>query len=216
MVTISSVVKDQLKNQPVIQEALNHEILSYTKLAKKLKPKIEKQLGKKVNKAAIVMALRRHADKNKKSVKYQSFSYSHETIKTDISYIILEQSPTILSKLEKIYKIIDFKNGGILNIAQGSCEIGITTKDRHKEKLLDLLYEEKILETLEELVSISLVHSKNFLFQKGVLYEISRFLSWENINLIDIILTKTEINLIIDKKDLTKCLNSIEIFAEKH
>jgi len=214
MVTISSVVKDQLKSEPVIQEALNHEILSYTKLAKKLKPKIEKQLEKKVNKPAIVMALRRHADKNKKSVKKPSFSYSHETIKTDISYIIFEKSPTILSKLEKIYKIIDFKNGGILNVTHGSYEIGITTNSRYKEKLLDLLYEEKIIEILRDLVSISLVCSKNFLHYPGILYEISKFLNWKNINLIDIHLTKKEINLIIDKKDLSKFIQSLERFLE--
>jgi hypothetical protein len=214
MVTISSVVKETLKRQVLVQEAVSHGIVSYNKLAKNLKPQIEEELGKPVKDAAIVMALRRHAGKLKKTTEKPSFSYSIETIKTDISYMVFEESPTLLSKLEKLYKIIDFKKGGILNIIQGNYEVAIITNSRYKEKVLDMLYEEKVLETVENLVSISLTYSKNFLFQPGILYDISRFLAWEDINVIDIILTKTELSMIIDKKDLMKCYQSLGRFAE--
>ena len=214
MVTISSIVKKTLKRQVLIQESVNQGIVSYNKLAKNLKPQIEEELGKPVRTSAIVMALRRHAGKIKKSIDTPSFSYSIETIKTDITYMVFEESPTLLSNLEKLYKIIDFKKGGILNIIQGNYEVSIITNSRHKENVLDLLYEEKVLETVEDLVSVSLTYSKNFLFQPGILYDISRFLTWENINIIDIILTKTELSLIIDKKDLMKCYQSLGRFAE--
>ena len=55
---------------------------------------------------------------------------------------------------------------------------------------------------------------KNFLFTPGILYDISRFLAWENINAIDIILTKTELSLIIGKKDLMRCYKTLGRFAE--
>jgi hypothetical protein len=214
MVTISHVVQDVLKRQVLIQEAINHGIVSYNKLAQNLKPQIESELGRSVKHSAIVMALRRTSDKFAKTAKEPSFSYSIETIKTDISYICLEESPTLLSQLEKLYSIIDFKKGGILNIIQGNYEVAIITNHKHKEKVLDILANEKVLETIDDLVSISLTYSKNFLFTPGILYDVSRFLAWENINAIDIILTKTELSLIIGKKDLMRCYKTLGRFAE--
>lgn len=214
MVTISHVVQDVLKRQVLIQEAINHGIVSYNKLAENLKPQIESELGKTVKHSAIVMALRRTSDKFQKASLQPAFSYSIETIKTDISYVVLEESPTLLSKLEKLYSVIDFKKGGILNIIQGNYEVGIILNYKYKDKLLDILYEEKVLDEVDNLVSISLTYSKNFLFTPGILYDVSRFLAWENINAIDIILTKTELSLIIDKRDLMRCYKTLGRFAE--
>jgi hypothetical protein len=216
MVTISHVVQDVLKRQVLIQEAINHGIVSYNKLAHMLKPQIEQELGKSVKHSAIVMALRRSADKFTTTKTGPVFSYSIETIKTDISYIVLEESPTLLSQLEKLYRIIDFKKGGILNIIQGNYEVAIILNQKYKEKILDILSEEKVLETVDDLVSISLTYSKNFLFTPGILYDVSRFLAWENINAIDIILTKTELSLIINKNDLMRCYRTLGRFAENN
>lgn len=214
MVTISHVVQDVLKRQVLIQEAINHGIVSYNKLAHNLKPQIESELGKPVKHSAIVMALRRSGGKFQKTSKQPSFSYSIETIKTDISYVVLEESSTLLSKLENLYTIIDFKKGGILNIIQGNFEVSLIFNHKYEDKVLDILVNEKVLEIVDDLVSISLTYSKNFLFQPGILYDISRFLAWENINAIDIILTKTELSLIIGKKDLMRCYKTLGRFAE--
>jgi len=216
MVTISHVVQDVLKRQVLIQEAINHGIVSYNKLAQMLKPQIEQELGKTVKHSAVVMALRRSSEKFTKTASKPVFSYSIETIKTDISYIVLEESVTLLSQLEKLYGIIDFKKGGILNIIQGNYEVAIIINNRYKEKVLDILAEEKVLGEVDDLVSISLTYSKNFLFTPGILYDVSRFLAWEDINAIDIILTKTELSLLVDKKDLMRCYRTLGRFAENN
>jgi hypothetical protein len=214
MVTISHVISDVLKRHVLMQEAINHGIVSFNKLAHILKPEIEDELGKEVKHSAVVMALRRNAENIKKFSSNPSFSYSIETIKTDLFYIVLEESPTLLSKLENLYSIIDFKKGGLLNIIQGNFEVSIITNIKYKEKVLDILCDEKALEIVDNLVSISLTYSKNFLFTPGILYDVSRFLAWESINVIDVVLTKTEMSIIIDKKDLMRCYKTLSRFAE--
>jgi len=216
MVTTTNIIQDILKRHVLIQEAINQDIVSYTKLAHFLKPEIEKELGKKVKTSTIIMALRRISDKFNKTAREPVFSYSIETIKTDICYIVLEESPSVLNQLEKLYRIIDFKKGGILNIIQGNYEIAIIINHKYKDEVLDILSEENVFETVDNLVSISLTYSKNFLFTPGILYDVSRFLAWENINAIDIILTKTELSLIIDKKDLMRCYSTLGRFAENN
>ena len=214
MTTISHVVKEILNRQIFLQEAINNEIVSYNKLANHLKPKIESELGTEVKHSAIVMAIRRHAEKSKNIIQTAKFSYFIETIKTDIFYVSLEESSTLLPKIQTLYSIVDFKKGGILNIIQGNFEITIITNKRYREELLDILHDEKVLETVDEIVSISLTYSKEFLFIPGILYDVVRLIAWENINIIDIILTSTEMSITIVKKDLMRCYEILGRFAE--
>ncbi len=213
MTTISQVVKEILKQQIFLQEAINNNIVSYNRLADHLKEKIEAELGHEVKHAAIVMALRRHAEKTTTILDKPKFNYIVETIKTDICYIALEASPELLDKIQTLYSIIDFKKGGILNIIQGNFEIAAITNRRYKEELLQLLHDEKIIEIVDDLVSISLTYSKHFLFIPGVIYEVIRILTWENINIIEIILTTTEMSIIVSKRDLMRCYEILGHFG---
>lgn len=162
------------------------------------------------------MALRRNADKLYEGSKEPSFSYSIETIKTDICYVVMEESPNLLSKIQSLYPIIDFKKGGLINIIQGNFEVAIITNQKYKEELLDQLHEEKVLDSIDDLVSISLTYNKDFLYTPGILYDITRFLAWENINVIDLILTKMELSIIVGKKDLMRCYQTLSRFAEQN
>jgi len=211
MVTISHVVQDILNRHVFLQEAINHGIVSYNRLAENIKPDIEVELGKKVKHSAVVMALRRYAEKLEKKQVQPTYNYFRETIlKTDICYVIVEDSPTLLNKIQKLYVDIDVKRGGIFNIIQGNYEIGLITNQRHKKKLLDLLSEEKILNVLEDLVVISLTYSKDFLFTPGIMYNVLRFVAWENINVVGIILTQKELSLVVSRKDTMRCYNTLE------
>ncbi len=211
MVTISNVVKHILTKNVFLQEAIDHGIVSFNKLAMELKPEIEDALGKKVKTNSIVMALRRYSEKLETKETEAPFNYFRETLlKSDVCYIIVEDSPSCLNKIQNLYNNIDFKRGGIFNIIQGNYEVGIITNQRHKNKLLDLLSEEKILNVLEDLVVISLTYSRDYLQTPGVMYNVLRFLAWENINVVSIILTQKELSLLIARDDTTRCYETLD------
>lgn len=211
MVTISHVVQDILNKHVFLQEAVNHGIVSYNKLAADIKPEIEQELGTKVKNNAVVMALRRYSDKLEKKQQKPAFDYFRETLlKTDICYIVVEESPSSLDKIQTLYNEIGFKRGGIFNVIQGNYETGIITNQRSRDKLLDLLSDEKILNVVEDLVAISLTYSKDFMFVPGILYNVLRFLTWENINIVGIIMTQKELSLIVSRNDAMKCYNTLE------
>ena len=215
MVTISHVVQDILNKHVFLQEAVNHGIVSYNKLAADIRPEIEQELGKKVKNNAVVMALRRYSDKLEKKQQKPAFDYFRETLlKTDICYIVVEESPTSLDKIQALYNEVDFKRGGILNVIQGNYEMGIITNQRSKDTLLDLLSDEKILNVIEDLVAISLTYSKDFMFVPGILYNVLRFLTWENINIVGIIMTQKELSLVVSRIDAMNCYNTLERLAK--
>ena len=211
MVTISHVVQDILNKHVFLQEAINHGIVSYNKLADNLKPEIEKELGKKVKHNAVVMALRRYTEKFEKKQNKPSLTYFRETLlKTDVCYIIIEESATALNKIQGLYNKLEFKHGKIFNIVHGNYEIVLITNHSNKQKVMNELSDENVLGVVEDLVVVSLMYSKDYLFTPGVMYNVLRFLAWENINVLSITLTRSELNLVVSRKDTMRCYNTLE------
>ena len=211
MVTISHVVQNIINKNVILQEAINHGIVSFNKLAIYLKPDIERELEKKVKHNAIVMAIRRYAEKLETKKNKIAFNYFRETLlRTDICYIVIEESETTVRTIQRLYDEINFKHGGIFNLTQGNYELSIITNQRYKNKFLELLKNENILKVVDNLVVISLTYSKDFSATPGLLYNVSRFIAWENINIYNVINTPKELAFIISKQDAMRCYNTLE------
>ena len=211
MVTISHIVNKLIKEHLFVQEAISREIVSFNGVAKYLRPDIEKELDKNVKHSSIVMAIRRYAEKAQKDSKEKGFNYFGETIlKTDICYIVIEQTSKALHLTQNVYPRIEFKKGGFFNIIQSNYELGILTNSRYKDMVLSTFEDEKILNVLEDLVVITLTYTRNYMHTPGVMYNVLSFLAWDNINMITNILTPTELSLVIKRENTMKCYNVLE------
>jgi len=216
MVTISHIVQKIISDKPFLLEPMSRGIIAYGSLAEQLKPEIEKELCKEVKTHAIVMALRRHAETLKEKHKQITFDYSSEIIlKTDMCDISVLRSFSLLNKLKKLYEIVDFEKGDILNIIHGRHEVSVVTNERYKDKLLVILKLEKILNVEDNLVSLTLTYSKDFLYTPGVIFNVVRNIAWENINIYEIVSTNTELTFILNKKDGVKGYKVLEKLVEK-
>jgi aspartokinase len=216
MVTISQVVQKIVSEKIFILEPLSKGIVSNIALAEQIKPDIEEELGKKVKTHAIVMALRRYTEEIKHAHKDIAFDYSSEIIlKTDICDTAVLRSPTLLTKLKRLYDIVDFEKGDALNIIHGRHEAIIVTNERYLTQLLALLKGEKILNVEKNLVSLTLTFSADFLHTQGVIYNVVRALAWENINIFEIVSTNTELTFIVNKKDSAKGYKVLGQLVEK-
>jgi len=211
MVTISQVVQKIVDQKIYVQESMNNNIISYALLAKQIKPEVEDILEKKVKTHAIEMALRRYTEHLKQKHKNIKFDYSSDIImKTQLCDISVSRSPTLIEQLKKFYDIVKFEKGDILNIIQGSTELSIVTNERYKTKFLEILKKEKILNTEEKLISLTMTFSKDFLYTPGIIFNIIRNIAWENINIFEIVSTNTELTVILHKKDAMKGYKALE------
>jgi hypothetical protein len=202
---MSNQIKDILNKEVFLQEAIGRGIVSYNKLADYIKPELEKKVGKKVKHSTISMAIRRYAEKLEKKQNTISFNYFSETlVKTDICYIIVEESSTALPQIQSIYNKMDLRHGTIFNIVHANYEIGIITNQSMKEKIINELNSQRIKRVVDDLVVISLTYSKDYLKTPGVIYNVSRFLAWENINVYSIWLTTQEFNILISHDDTVR------------
>jgi len=212
MVAISHVVNKLVDERIYLHEAMSNGIASYGSVAKHLKPEIEKELGREVDHFAIVTALRRYAEKlttRFNGVKFNT-KYSEVNLKTHIMAINVLKTQELFDKLKRFYDLIDFDKGDILHIIYGRTHVAIVTNERYKDKILNLLQNQKIKKIEENLVSLSFTVGKERIEEPGVLFKITRSLAWENINVIEIISVDLEVTFIVDKKDAIKGYKALE------
>lgn len=213
MVTVSHVVKKMLENKPFLLEGLAKGIISNGNLADELKEGIEKELGKKVKDAAIIMALRRYSSElEEKTALTQKFNFSGEIMmKTNICDFNLVKTPRLLSKIKSFYNLPNMERGDSLNIIVGNNEVSIAISEKYKDRALKLLKGEKILSKESDLVALTIIFSGDFIHTPGIVFQAVRKLAWENINIFEIVSTLTELTFIISKKDSMK---AYEVLSE--
>jgi hypothetical protein len=217
MPTVSSAIKEIVDSKPMLYEAIYQGIVNYANLAETLKPEIELMVGEKVELPAIVMALRRYADRMKPAAeKKPPFTMKTEIVmKTSLMDMTFVKTPALLSKMKKLYEMIDHDKGDTLNIIQGNYEITIVINDKYKKDILGLLEGEKLLNQEKELVSFTMSFSKGFFYSPGIIAKVTRILAWENINIFEIISTMTELIFIISSKDAMRAYKALQMFVNE-
>ena len=212
MVTISHIVTKLVDEKIYLYEAISKKIASYGSVAKQLKPEIEKELGRPVDHSAIVTAIRRYSEKiNKKfpDVKFNS-KYAEVNLKTHIIDINVLKTQELFDKLKRFYDVVNFERGDILHVIYGRTNVAIVTNERYKEEILKLLQNQKIKKIEEDLVALSFTVGKKRIDKPGVIFQITRSLAWEDINIIEIISVDLDVAFIIKKEDAVKGYNALE------
>jgi len=217
MVTVSHLVSKIVSSRPILHDAMEQGIISYGNLAEQLIPEIEEELSKKVKHSAVVMALRRYAENLEKTTSKPRFDYNSEIImKTNLCDISVRKSPSLFAKLKKVYSIVNYEKGDVLNIIHGNYEVSIISNMRHMDKIKKELKGEKILNIEGDLVSLSLSFSGDFLHTPGIISTAARKLNWENVNIYELVSTLTELTFIVSKKDSAKGYSALQrLVSEK-
>lgn len=232
MVTVAHLTKKMLKERLLLEEYLKESIINYVALAEKFKPRIENELGKPVKVSAIAQALRRIVENSKTRGRKKGFKKledlesvgqrailslrdSELIMKGGLCDIVSYKSPSLFQKLKKIYELVDFNTGDTLNIVHGNYDVSIIINEKFKDKVLDILKDERVMHIEKDLVALTLKFGKKMLYTPGVTFSILKQLVLENINLIEIVSSLIEITFIINKRDSAKGYRALQEFIEK-
>ena len=212
MVTIANIVERIVEQKPFLQEALSRGIVNNAALAEAIKPEIEKELRKKVKFSAVNMAIRRLCEKLKKSfIEKAKFDKDSDiTIKSDLIEIVIYKIEDTQKYLQKIYDIVNFREGDFLTITQGLHEVMIITNKKHGKKIISLFPKRTIKKTVKNLSSLTINIPEAALETIGLFYMVTRALNWENINIIDIVSTFSEMTFIVSEKDTARSFDALK------
>lgn len=206
MKTISSAVEHYIKSKPFLLSALSEGIINLTSLSRKMIPEIEYQIGKEVKEGAIVMALKRLTEDldfkvNHKIVKVLK-NIGEITVRSSLIDYTFLVSGTILERQAQLISRINKHSDVFYTSSRGVNETNIVISESHAAAVDALFIEEKLIQKLENLASITIKLPKENVTIPGIYYFIFQRLAWEGIIINEVISTSNEFTILVSEKEV--------------
>ena len=216
MRTISSVVENYIKNKPFLSTALSEGIINLTSLSRRIKPEIELVLKKKVRSGAIVMALKRISNSleflsTHKIIKVLK-NIGDITVRSNLIDYSFKVSNSLLSCQAKFLSEINNPQLFFYTSSRGVSESNIVISDEMKDKMETYFGKELLIKKTENLSSISIKLPEENISIPGIYYFIFQKMSWEGINIIEVISTSNEFTIVVDDQNVNEAFKIIKNF----
>ncbi len=211
MITIPQVVEEIIVKEPFLVDLLTQGLINHSALARQIKPEIEEILYKPVQLGAIIMALKRlKKSLRSKIVKKLPFSNPDMMVRSNLMEVTV---PTkTLGKKKHISHLHSIANEENLffAITEGVVETTIITSRDLKEQLMTIINADNVIAQYQQLSAITIKLNEETVTTPGAYYQILKFLAWENINVIEIVSTYTEVTIILDDRDVDRAFSVLK------
>ena len=212
MVTISRIVEKMVKENPSLEIALAKDIISYSKLARFLREEVEKEFGKKTNDAAISVALKRLREKA--GLLYETKKGEFYALELNTSSNLMEITIGKIGRLPQIMKSIyefpELEEGCIMHAVHGNNQTTFVFTSRLEKKMKGLMAGEKLLSEIKDLAQLSIKFDEKMFQTPGFIVYVLKELAWNNIGIVEIVSTYTELIVIVKKDDLLSAYKIVQ------
>lgn len=212
MITTSQVVEKIIKESPYLEEGLRKGILNLSALARSLKPRIEEELMKPIQKGAIVMSLKRYSFRSTSQFKTPDiFTTAPDMfVRSNLIEITVQNSDTLIQKHAKLLESVGTDRTSFITMTQGMFETTIILSKSYQDIVLEQLKGESVIATIPYLSSITIRLPVESITTPGVHYYILKSLAWENINIVEVVSTYLEFTIILEDKDVDKAFSTLK------
>ncbi len=208
--SVAEAVKKLIDADPSLKECLEAGIINYTRMAKKLKPMIEKILEKEVSVEAIKASLIRYS-KTTSRPKWRPgvlriLARSVLEIRTGISAVTvrIHMMPYIINIVNKLLGRARF-----LAVIQGLNNVTLIVSDEHYGEILDQLGKENVVEEIRGESALVIISPKEIIRTPGFLAYIMDLLGRNGINVLQAVSYYTETMILVSSDDLMKAFKII-------
>lgn len=218
MKTIASVVEHYIKTKPYLSTAMSQGIINLTSLARQIQPEIEEALQKPARSGAIVMALKRISDNleflsTHKIVKVLK-GIGDITVRSNLIDYSFKISDTLLSAQAQFLSEVNDQSQVFYTSSRGVTESNIIVSS-NMEKQIDIFFKGEILiEKTADLSSISIKLPTENVTIPGIYYFIFQRLSWEGVNIFEVISTSNEFTILVDDSHVNIAFKAVKDLKE--
>lgn len=214
MKTIASTVAEYIKTKPYLSSALSDGIINLTSLARTIQKDIEERTKKPVKSGAIVMALKRISDtadfvQTKQIIKVlrNLGAITVRSALVDYSFVISE---TLLIAQSNLLKSIEDKKEVFYTSSRGVSESNIIVSQNIAPLVDQLFKSETCFSKTENLSSITLKLPSENVTIPGIYYFIFQRLSWEGVNINEVISTSNEFTILMHEDQVDTAFSVIK------
>ena len=183
-------------------------IINVSSLARQLQPDVERKLRKEVNTGAIVMALNRLAPylQVREQVQFNKLlsNMGDIILRSNLCDYTFKNSPTLLDCHIEVLKNLVKNDEIFYTMVQGVFETNLVISDAMETLIADFFKDELCLFKQGSLSSVTLKLPKGNSMQPGFYYTIMKELSWEGINLTEVISSTNEFTVVVDNSLIDK------------
>lgn len=214
MISVSEVVQQILRNDPVAFEAMRSGFLNLSAYAEQIHDFVEDKTFKLVKKTTIVTALARMMPKiQAESALIPKIRLNDVIIKSPLTDITFEKNNETLEKLSSLRKKLE-QGRDFLTITQGSTEITMIVPASRRDEIVNhFAIKPKAL--INDLVCVSVSFSEQYIPTPNVIYTLIRALAIKKINVLEIVSTYTELSVVIAQPELHGAIEAFESFLEQ-
>ena len=112
--------------------------------------------------------------------------------------------------VDRIERIVDSQKGDFLTITQGIYEITVFASKKYRPAIQKALINEQVIKVVGNLSTLTVRVPEISMERVGVFYTLVKALTWENINIIDMISTLTEITFVLRDNDVSPAFNTLK------
>ncbi|VVB56943.1 Uncharacterised protein [uncultured archaeon] len=205
MPTVAHLVGSYVRALPHLEQFIARDLVSFHRLARYLRPKLESELGKEVEEGAIVMALSRLRDKMGERQAEQQANPLWEKIQISLREgaveIDLRKGAHTEEATHRLRRLLDGQPDDIFNIVSGQYEITLIASAKYEKKFLQALKDEQVIHIERDLSFLYLRFEQDVLYMPGFYERVLSELAWENINVFELVSTLNELVLVLKSKD---------------
>ncbi len=206
MKTVSSIVENYIKTKPFLLNALSLGIINLTSLSRNIMSELESEFGKEVKQGAVVMSLKRLTEE-------LDFRLNHKinkviknigeiTVRSALTDYAFAISETVLNKQAELLSDINAFPDVFYTSSRGVNEINIVVSNTVNSLVDKHFANEKLLQKLDNLASITVKLPKENIVIPGIYYFIFQRLAWEGIIINEVISTSNEFTILVSEEQV--------------
>jgi len=214
MKKVSQIVREIISQSPFLDEAIREDVANTSKIARKIKKKVEGKLMFPVSEASILVALRR-MPQTKKISKDSLIKISDITVRAGlVEYIFANPHDLLKIHQQILQKATSVKGDISLNITRGNYETLIVVSNRLEKEVDQIIHGQKILRKMKELSSVTIRLPEAKVTATGIYYPFLKKLAWEGVSIVEIFSIASELTLIFDEKDIDRAFSAIKSLSQ--
>ncbi|UQD55495.1 aspartate kinase [Flavobacterium sp. K5-23] len=206
MKTVSSIVENYIKTKPFLLNALSLGIINLTSLSRNIMSELESDFSKDVKQGAVVMALKRLTEE-------LDFRLNHKinkviknigeiTVRSALTDYTYGVSETVLYKQGGLITDINTMSDIFYTSSRGVNEINIVVSSSVNHLVDKHFVNEKLIQKLDNLASITVKLPKENVAVPGIYYFIFQRLAWEGVIINEVISTSNEFTILVSEEQV--------------
>lgn len=213
MITVAEEIRKVVTTSPFLEEGLTRGVLNLSALARELKPQVEATLLKDVSESSIVMALKRLGatltERPARGGEELLRASGDLTVRSNLSEFTFLKSDSSLENQKRLLDEVRGRSDTFVTFTQGVFESTIIVSSPLKPTVERIFADETQVSRLDDLSAIVVKFPVEAVSIPGVHYPILRQLAWQEVSIVEVISTYTELTLIIQREQVERAFSTL-------